>query len=107
MIYHHIIIGTFDIQDGKIEEISPGSLKITCIFAVGSEAEGCCVMLQDSELGTTVITMLRNSTQVLEATSVVAINEGDTYSMYIYDLEKNETFCDFSNPAVVGKWSSF
>ena len=73
---------------------------------MGSEAVGCCVMLQGSELSTTVITIVRNSTHLLEATSVVAINGGDTYSMDIYDLEKNETFCDFSNPAVVGKWSS-
>ena len=82
--------GTFDVQNVTAEEETPGRLCLTCYFARGSDAIGCSVLIQS----TNVVDPIRIPRADPSASMCIDVIKG-MYNILAYDLEKDGELSQF------------
>ena len=98
-------IATYGVQDVEISEGSlPNSICATCIFAEGTDVQGCYVHLLAGHFSVaTNISGIRIGREgdILNATSCIAKleSESDMYHVVVYDIEADGTV-DWHNKAL-------
>ena len=83
--------GTFDVQNVTAEEETPGRLCLTCYFARGSDAIGCSVLIQSTDVENTV--RIPRADPSANAACIDVIK--GVYNISAYDLEKDGELSQF------------
>ncbi len=89
---HHVLIGTFDVQDASVVLEHPsGLLCLSCVFANGTTASGCVAAVE--ELGT-VLTAMRQPDRLTANNCSDSLASGGRYQVLVYDLESTGLLSD-------------